>query len=73
METIKQKIERQSTNYTEVAPVVQTVTAEEYIELFGTESNDETFDEYWTGKYRGDTRGTECRRQQSRGSRIRLE
>ena len=34
METIKQKIEGQSTKDTEVAPVVQIVTEEEYIELF---------------------------------------
>ena len=44
METIKQKIEGQSTKNTEVAPVVQIVTEEEYIELFGTESDGETFD-----------------------------
>ena len=37
------KIERQSTNDTEVAPVVQIVTEEEYIELFGAESDDKTF------------------------------
>ena len=30
--------------YTEVAPAVQIVTEEEYIELFGTESDDKTFD-----------------------------
>ena len=44
METIKQKIEGHSTKDTEVAPVVQIVTEEEYIELFATESNDEIFD-----------------------------
>ena len=38
METIKKKIEGQNTKDTEVAPVVQIVTEEEYIELFGTES-----------------------------------
>ena len=43
LETIKQKIEGQSTKDTEVAQVVQIVTEEEYIELFGTESHDETF------------------------------
>ena len=43
MEMIKQKIEGQSTKDTEVALVVQIVTEEEYIELFGTESDDETF------------------------------
>ena len=37
-----------STNDTEVAPVVQTVTAEEYIELFGTESDNKTFYEDWS-------------------------
>ena len=37
METIKQKIEGQSTKDTEVALVVKIVTDEEYIELFGTE------------------------------------
>ena len=43
METIKQKIEGQSTIDTEVAPVVRIVTEEEYIELFGIESNSKTF------------------------------
>ena len=33
-----------------MAPVIQIVTEEEYIELFGTESDDETFDGDWTGK-----------------------
>ena len=47
METIKQKIEGQSTKDTEVAPVVQIVIEQEYIELFGTESDDETFDGDW--------------------------
>ena len=51
METIKQKIEEQSTNDAEVAPVVQIVTEEEYIELLGTE----------------------CKRRQHRGSRIRWD
>ena len=46
METIKQKIEGQSTKDTEVTPVVQLVT--EYIELFGTENDDETFDGKWS-------------------------
>ena len=48
METIKQKIEGQSTKDTEVALVVQILTEEEYIELFGTESDDETFDRDWS-------------------------
>ena len=48
METIKQKIEGQSTKDTEVAPVGQIVTEEEYIELFGTESDDKTFDGDWS-------------------------
>ena len=43
METIKQKIEGQSINDTEVVPVVQIVIEEEYIELFGTESDDEAY------------------------------
>ena len=43
MEKNKDKIEGQNTKDTEVAPVVQIVTDEEYIELFGTESDDETF------------------------------
>ena len=42
METSKQKIEGQSTKDTEVAPVVQIVPEEEYIELFGTECKEET-------------------------------
>ena len=48
METIKQKIGGQSTKDTEVAPVVQIVTEEEYIELFGTESDDERFYGHWS-------------------------
>ena len=48
METIKQKIEGQSTKDTEMAPVVQIVTEAEYIELFGTESDDETFYGDWS-------------------------
>ena len=48
METIKQKIDGQSTKDTEVAPVVQIVPEEEYIELFGTVSDDETFDGDWS-------------------------
>ena len=54
METMKQKIEGQSNKDTEVASVVQIVTEEVYIELFGTKSDDETFDGDWseTGKYR---------------------
>ena len=61
METSKQKIERQSNKDTEMAPVIQIVTKQEYMELFGTESNDKTFDGDgdWSGKYRGDTRDTE--------------
>ena len=39
METFKQKIEGQSTKDIEVAPLVQIVTEEEIIELFGTESD----------------------------------
>ena len=72
METMKKKIEGQSNKDTEVAPVVQIVTEEEYIELFGTKSDDETFygDLSETEKYRCDTRDTKCRRQQYRGSRI---
>ena len=48
METINQKIEGQSTKDTEVAPVVQIVTEKEYIELFGTESDDKTFYGDWS-------------------------
>ena len=48
METIKQKIEGQSTKDTEVAPLVQMVTEEENIELFGTESDDEAFYGDWS-------------------------
>ena len=44
METIKQKMEGQSTKDTEVALVVQIVTEEEYNELFGTERDDEIRD-----------------------------
>ena len=44
MDKIKQKIEGQSTKDIAVAPVAQLVTEEECIELFGTESDDETFD-----------------------------
>ena len=47
METIKQKMEEQSTKDTEVVPVVQIVT-EKYIELFGTEIYDKTFDGDWS-------------------------
>ena len=61
METIKQKFEGESTKDTEVEPV-QIVTDEEYIELFGTRSDDETFlsrfELDWVGECRGDTRGT---------------
>ena len=60
-----------------MAPVVQRITEEEYIKSFGTESDDETFygdlSEIGLESTRGDTRGTECRRQQYRGSRIRLD
>ena len=42
-----EKIVGQNTKDTEVAPVVQILTAEEYIELFRTESDDETFDGNW--------------------------
>ena len=48
METIKQKIEGQSTKDTEVAPVVPIVTEEDHIDLFGTESDDETFYGDWS-------------------------
>ena len=41
------KIEGESTKYTVVAPAVQIIIEEEYIELFGTGSNDETFYRYW--------------------------
>ena len=69
IETIKQKIEGQSTKDAEVAPVVRIVTEEEYIELFGTENGDETFDEDWSeigleSTERGDTRDTECQREE---------
>ena len=64
IETIKQKTEGQSTKHTEVALAVQIVTEEEYIELFRTGSDDETFDGDWVGECRGDTRDTECRRKQ---------
>ena len=40
--------DRESTKDTEVAPVFQIVTEEEYIELFGTEIDDETFYGYWS-------------------------
>ena len=51
METIKQKIEGQSSKDTEVVLAVQIVTEEEYIELFGAGagSNDETFYGDWSG------------------------
>ena len=48
METINQKSEGQSTKDTEVAPVVQMLIEEKYIELFGTESNDKTFYGGWS-------------------------
>ena len=48
MKTSKQKIEGHSTKDTEVAPVVQIVIEEEYIELFGAESDDETFYGDWS-------------------------
>ena len=48
IETTKQKIEGQSTKDTEVAPAVQVVTEEDYIKLFGTESDDETFYGNWS-------------------------
>ena len=47
MDTIKQKVEGQTTKDTDVAPVVEIVTEEEYIELFGTESD--TFYGDWSG------------------------
>ena len=61
METIKQKIEGQSTKDTKVAPVVLIVTEEEYIELFGTESYDETFDGDWSEIGLESTRGDKAR------------
>ena len=42
METIKKKIEVQSSKDTEVAPAVQIVPEEEYMEFFGTGSDDRT-------------------------------
>ena len=44
----KLKIEGQSTKDTEVAPVVQIVTDEKYIELFGTKSDDKRFYGDWS-------------------------
>ena len=74
METIKQKIEGQSTKDTEVALVVQIVSDEEYIELLGTESNDETFygdcSEIGVESTEGTPDAQSVRRQQYRGSRI---
>ena len=74
METNKQKIGGHNTKGTEVAPVVQIVTEEEYIELFGTERDDETLYGDWSEigleSTERDTRDKECRRQQHRGCRI---
>ena len=43
MEIINQNIVGQSTKDTVVAPAFQIITEAEYIELFGTGSDDETF------------------------------
>ena len=49
METIQQKIEGQSTKDTEVAPVVQIVTEEEYtLNCLEQKGNDKTFDGDWS-------------------------
>ena len=47
MEIIKQKIEGQNTKNTEVTRVDQILTEEVYIELFGTEIDEETLDGDW--------------------------
>ena len=56
METIKEGIEGQRTKDTEVEPVVQILSEEEYIELFGIESDGDIFygdwSEIWFEKYR---------------------
>ena len=72
MEAIKQKIEGQW------APVVQIVTEEEYIELFGTKVMTKTFDGDWSEiglESREETPETQSvrRRQHYRDSRIGLD
>ena len=73
METFKQKIEGRSTTVTDMVPVVQIETEEEYVELVGTESDDKTFYGDWSdiGLESTDERPeTQCRRRHHRGSRI---
>ena len=72
MKTIKQNIKGESTEDTEVAPVVEIVTEVEYIELFGIGRDDETFYGDWSEIWlesacRGDTRGTKWMGRQHTG------
>ena len=72
METNRKKIEGQSTKDKKVASsAVQIVIEEEYIELFGTGSDEETFlwrlEWDWVREGRADNKGTECIRIQHRG------
>ena len=48
MERIKQKIQGENNKNTDITPAVKIISGEEYTELFGTESDDESIYGDWS-------------------------